>query len=265
MDWLSAAAFSGHFLSEFQSFALDEASYGRVFARERRNLHLQYSTRLLAAVSTLERGDLQFNQYCDAMMVSGPATASGNGSLFGRDFQLATALVLQDLQTMFIVNPSDGRQPLVVAGAPGMVGGIAAMNVAGVMMGVDTLRSPLGTPESPGLNSLLIVRSTVHESASTEAAIDFVTAAKRGCPFLYPISDVSGNSVVIESAAFNASPIIPDPIPYIQPWLLPFLPDYAFLTNHSTPEYRNGSYVRRGDYQLPPEFLNYNPGRLLGN
>lgn len=49
-------------------------------------------------------------QHCDAFAVHGPATLSGTGSLFGRDFQLATALVLQDLQAMTMYNPTDGRR-----------------------------------------------------------------------------------------------------------------------------------------------------------
>jgi hypothetical protein len=77
-----------------------------------------YSQRLQLAVKSLEDGDIVVKQHCDAIAVSGPATASGNGSFFARDFQLATALVLQDLQTMIIYNPTDGRQPLVAVLAP---------------------------------------------------------------------------------------------------------------------------------------------------
>ena len=72
-----------------------------------------------------------YNQHCDAIAVSGAATASGSGSFFARDFQLATALVLQDLQTMVIYNPNDGRVPLVAVLAPGMVGAVTAMNADG--------------------------------------------------------------------------------------------------------------------------------------
>ncbi len=58
----------------------------------------------------LSEGDVVVPQHCDAFAVSGEATLSGNDSYFARDFQLATATVLQDLQTMIIYNPSDGRR-----------------------------------------------------------------------------------------------------------------------------------------------------------
>ena len=78
-----------------------------------------YSARLHAALKSLAPGDLHVKGHCDAIATSGPATADGNGSFFARDFQLATALVLQDLQTMVVYNPTDGRQPLVSVMAPG--------------------------------------------------------------------------------------------------------------------------------------------------
>ena len=54
-----------------------------------------YSQRLHTAIATLVDTDLVVKQLCDAIAVSGPGTASGTGSFFARDFQLATALVLQ--------------------------------------------------------------------------------------------------------------------------------------------------------------------------
>ncbi len=47
-------------------------------------------------------------QHCDAFAAGGPATQTG-GSVFGRDFQLATALVLEELLTITIYVPADGR------------------------------------------------------------------------------------------------------------------------------------------------------------
>ena len=85
---------------------------------------------------------------------------------------------------MVIYNPTDGRQPLVGVLAPGMVGTVTAMNNAGVIMGVDTLRSAQATPRTPGLNALLLVRSTVHNSANSEDAIKYIGNARRGCPYL---------------------------------------------------------------------------------
>jgi hypothetical protein len=58
------------------------------------------------------------------------------------------------------------------------------MNNAGVIMGVDTLRSAQATSDTPGINALLLVRSTIHNSASTEDALEYIGNAKRGCPYL---------------------------------------------------------------------------------
>lgn len=48
------------------------------------------------------------SQHCDAFAAGGPATQTG-GSVFGRDFQLATALVLEEFLTITIYVPADGR------------------------------------------------------------------------------------------------------------------------------------------------------------
>ena len=81
-----------------------------MFARDQRGASLQYSEALQAAVRTLTMHDLIVKQHCDAFAVSHSATKSGSGSFMARDFQLATALVLQDLQAMTLYYPSDGRR-----------------------------------------------------------------------------------------------------------------------------------------------------------
>ena len=55
---------------------------------------------------------------------------------------------------------------------------------AGVIMGVDTLRSAQATAATPGINSILLVRSAMHNSSSAAQAVDYIKNAKRGCPFL---------------------------------------------------------------------------------
>ncbi len=139
------------------------------------------------------------------------------------------------------------------------------------------------------------MRATVHQTTTAEDAITYIANAKRGCPFLvgcvtavvivvvvswafgvtsrvsrgcraasqYPVSDASGNSAVVECAAYNASSDIPDPRQLVQnTTLLAALPSFDFLQKYSTPEYRNGAYVRRVGYETPQQFLDFNPGAL---
>ena len=96
--------------------------------------------------------------WCAKTAASGASHPPGTGPLYARSFQLVTAEVFQDYQSMFIYIPSDGRIPTVSGAAPGLVGSITGMNSEGVVMGVDTLRSSLVNIEHTGINSALLVR-----------------------------------------------------------------------------------------------------------
>ena len=67
-----------------------------------------------------------------------------------RDFQLPTAGVFQNVQSMIIYNPGDGRHPSVSSGAPSFVGSITIMNSFGVSCAEDTLRSADANAQVPG-------------------------------------------------------------------------------------------------------------------
>lgn len=134
---------------------------------------------------------------------------------------------------------------------------------AGVAMGVDTLRSNTGTASSPGLNSILLVRSAIHNGTTTDEVIDYIVQAKRGCPFLYPIADASGSFAVVEAGAYNASSTVADPTSSILPQLLPFLPSYAYTQEYSKPDYRNGVYVRTVCLLTPLQIIPAGGQRVL--
>lgn len=89
--------------------------------------------------------------YCDAWAARGAATKGGQSAFFSRDFQLPTANVFQNIQSMIIYNPADGRKASVSSGAPGFIGSVTIMNVDGVCSAEDTLRSGDADSELPGL------------------------------------------------------------------------------------------------------------------
>lgn len=134
--------------------------------------------------------------------------------MFARSFQLPTAGVFQDLQLTIVYVPSDGRLPMISAAAPGFVGSLTGMNAHGFAMGVDTLRSAMVNTEEIGINSMLLVRHTVHNAQGTDAAIAVVGAAKRGCPYLFPMSDAAGMGAILEAGAYFDSNTVPDTTTY---------------------------------------------------
>ena len=91
IDWISSRLYSGTLLSSLQSWATTQPAVVRAF------------------VESLTHKDLKPPVYCDAFAASGAATAGGDQSIFARDFQLATGLVLQDIESMIIWNTLDGR------------------------------------------------------------------------------------------------------------------------------------------------------------
>lgn len=244
LDWLSALAFAGELLPAL--LASDAAAGAH--------------PRVRAALAGMRPGDIGPATFCDAFGAGGEATVDGR-AIYARDFQLPTAQVFQLYQAMTVYVASDGRRPLVCAAATAFVGCMTAMNDAGVVAGVDTLRSAAGAPSAPGFNSILLVRHVGGAANDTAGALDTIVAAARGCPYLYSVLDAAGAGAIVEAGAYDAGSAVPDTLSYItDPALLALLPDAAFLAAHSAPDYRHGVYVRPMGYEIDPAFLAFNPG-----
>jgi hypothetical protein len=74
------------------------------------------------------------------------------------------------------------------------------------------------------------------------------------------VSDAAGNSVVVETANYNASAVFPDATRLVSnPVVRALLPTWDWVQQHSVPDYAHGAFARWHNYSLPPEFLDYNP------
>jgi predicted choloylglycine hydrolase len=105
---------------------------------------------------------------------------------------LKTGRVFQNINTMIVYNPTDGRNSIVSATVPGFVGSITGMNSHGFTMGVDILRSIAASREHPGLNSIMLIRTVVDNARTTRQAIQLISQSLRGTPWLYPMCDITG-------------------------------------------------------------------------
>lgn len=164
---------------------------------------------------------------------------------FGRDWMFNAGNVMADCACLIIANPSDGRKPLVYAAAPSLVGAALAMNNDGVAMGVDMVSAANSDFANPGFNSILLVRDTIHQSASGTAAVDNITSAKRGATFIYPLSDGTNDESYVVEAGLNTSTL--DPYSYVEDSLKSLLPDASTLAANSEPPVQ-GLYSRNQAY-----------------
>ena len=198
---------------------------------------------------------------CNAFSLSGDA--AGGRHFFGRDFMFPTADVFQDTACLMILAPDDpaGRPgpPLVSQGAPGLVGSMAAMNDAGLAVGVDMLPSRLCSPRRPGLNSLLLVRDCAQHCDTVDAAVERIREAPRGVSWLYPLADAQGNACVVEAGRWLGPG---EPFPYFDHVPASYrgrLPGTDYMTRmrarYGTPEPVNGMLVRERDYRFPEEYV----------
>jgi len=95
---------------------------------------------------------------------------------------------------MCIINPSSaGSVPLISVGAPGMIGSITAMNINGLAMGIDVLRSGACNSALPGFNSMLLTRYVIETTSTTPEAVQLIANSRRGATWLYPLCDADGS------------------------------------------------------------------------
>lgn len=200
--------------------------------------------------------------FCNSFAVKGAATASGEDVFMSRDFQMPTGLVYQDTAADIIFFPTDGRLPHVSSGAPGFIGRVTVMNSRGVAMGVDMLRAAPCTPDSPGMNSLLLLRHVADRALNTPDAVELVASTERGTTWLYPICDMQGDCVTIEAGRYTAPGEPFNPLQFVNSSeLRNALPSEEFYATHSSDDiFDRGMYTRPIDWRFPEEYLEFNKG-----
>jgi len=252
MDFLSTQVFGGGLLGHLKDY-IRTAKGGKLLQ--------EADDDMVELLELLEADFFTVPAFCDAFVATGDSHVPSSGPVYARSFQLPTAGYFQDYQTMFIYMPSDGRVPAVSAAAPGLVGSITAMNAGGLVLGVDTLRSGLVNLEHPGINSCLLIRATIQNVTTVDAATDYIASLKRGCSYLYHMLDTSENAAIIEAARYNASNSIPSTATLIKnDKLRAALPTDAFMAANSHPDYRTGIFVRHLNYSVPSAFHGFNEG-----
>jgi hypothetical protein len=210
---------------------------------------------VIDAAFEFERKHLRVPLMCNGFCVFGSGTVEGI-HYFGRDFQFPTAEVFQNLATLIIYNPSDGRLPLVSTAAPGFSGSMTAMNIEGIAAGVDMAPAGPNNPAQPGMNSLLLVRDAVHRGSSAESAAEIMVQAERGVTWAYLIGDGKNDRAVVVEAG-KATPNL-NSLSYPPLDLLGLLPSQEFLDAHAPGEGQNGAVLRWNDYKYPDTFLQFN-------
>lgn len=201
--------------------------------------------------------DLEIPIMCNAFSVFGEATKDGK-HYFGRDFMFPPGDAFEHTATMIIYHPTDGRLPLVSVTAPGFVGSIAAMNSEGIAMGVDMVPSGNCNNERPGINSLMMVRHTIHRGTNAKKALDVVVNTQRGVSWLYMIADGKNDkSLVIEAGKsteeLGSAKYPPDELKW-----LALLPDADFVNRFENQLPQKGLMVRWNDYKYPKKFQEFN-------
>ncbi|BBM84178.1 hypothetical protein [Candidatus Uabimicrobium amorphum] len=201
--------------------------------------------------------DLDIPIMCNAFSVFGKATKDGK-HYFGRDFMFPPGDAFEFTAAMIIYRPSDDRIPLVSVAAPGFVGSIAAMNANGVAMGVDMVPSGGCDNNRPGINSLMMIRKTIHRGKDVHGAVKEVVETQRGVSWLYMIADgQTDKSVVLETGkstdSLGAIKFPPDELKW-----LALLPDADFLKRFENQKHQKGLMVRWNDYKYPEKFQEFN-------
>jgi len=217
---------------------------------------------------------------CNGFSVAGPAV-EGNGHLMGRDFMFPTAGVFQDTACLIVQNPIDPgegkRQPFVSQTAPGMIGCIAGLNLAGLGAGVDMAPAGNCDPSRPGLNSLLLVRHAVENGTDCEHAVELMEVAQRGVSWNYILAHYGTqracvieagrkveNSEFLDTVTEHLKVRSNDPTyEHLPAQFAESLPDRSFVEAQMRSEFRKGLMVRWNDYAYPTEYLQFNE-RLFG-
>ena len=225
IDYIMSALYMGtlpHFI----------ASEARLFFE---NSHSSLSERVYEELAAMPISTFKSPVYCDSFTATKGATSSGEDTYMARDFQLPTGLVYQDIAADVIYVPTDGRLSHISSGIPGFIGRVTVMNEKGVSMGVDIVRAAPNTPETPGLNSILLLRKVADYATDVQTGVDIVASAERGCTWLYYLTDASGEGVIIEAGKYTPKEEPFDPLKYVDSEdLKKYLPTSEYFKAHSS-------------------------------
>ncbi len=207
---------------------------------------------------------------CNGFSVFGKS--AGSGHYMGRDFMFPTAQVYQKTACLIInnligVTSASGLKalPTVNMTAPGFVGSPTSMNSLGIACGVQIVASGNCTPDSIGINSLLLVRYAVQFADSAKSAVDIMEGLPRGVSWIYLIGDGANDRACVVEA--GSSMVNSNFLFYPNPHnsnkeLAAQLPSTEFLNEHKTADWQNGLMVRWNDYKYEKQYLSFNKGLL---
>ncbi len=198
---------------------------------------------------------------CNVFSLSG--AAAGGKHFFGRDFMFPTADVYQDTACLIIHAPDDRPGspclPFVSQTAPGLVGTMAALNSAGLAVGVDMLPSSLSDPARPGLNSLLLIRDCVQSCPTAKDAVKRIQEAPRGVSWLYPVADAGGDAFIVEAGRRLGSREAFPLFDHVPAHYRRRLPGPAYIRRmrkrYGTPGPERGMIVRGREYRYPGSYI----------
>ncbi len=211
----------------------------------------------------IKSGDLKLPMMCNGFSVFGKS--AGGGHYMGRDFMFPTGGVYQDTACFIINNPvnvysEDGIKalPTVNLAAPGFVGSPTSMNSKRICCGVQIVAAGNCTPDSIGVNSLLLVRHTAQFADSAENAVKIMAGLEKGVSWLYLVGDGENDRACVVEA--GSSKVNRDFLFYPDQELKnnKFFPDHAYLNSHKTADWQNGIMVRWNDYRYHKEYLDLN-------
>jgi len=214
---------------------------------------------------TGEKSLFRLPHICHAYSAFGDATTDrpdgGKNHFFGREFQFPPGDVFQDTAAFMVYVPNDKRISLVAVAAPGFVGSVTAMNKFGITMGVDTVPASDSDAANVGLNSLMLVRHSIHNAKSGIEAVEIVREAPRGAPWIYPFSDGTNDTAGTIEAGKATDKM--DPWTYVDKDLIEkdLIPTPKYMKEHAPELPDRGMMVRWSDYKYPTEFIDrFNPG-----
>ena len=139
---------------------------------------------------------------CTALTASGPATKDGH-MLIGRNFDFEGPPVFDRDKAVLLFKPQ-GKLAFASVAWAGMIGVVTGLNVAGIYVSVNALRSE--DKSSSGVPVELLLRQVLESAHTLDEAIDIIKQQPVLVPDLYLLADgKSGESAVIERSPTRAA------------------------------------------------------------
>lgn len=142
---------------------------------------------------------------CTAFAASGAATAKAGGHLIvGRNFDFEGPPIFDRDKAVLFYQPSDpSKVPFASVAWTGMMGVVTGLNVAGIYVSVNAMRTE--DKGQSGVPVELLLRDVLERARSLDEAIALITSRPVFVPDLYLIGDgKTGESAVIERSPTRA-------------------------------------------------------------